>query len=119
MYIIGNGPVGASTFTPSVLLGTFIRLKPHKTRGTDRYISRWHGTFHVGAVHAMYMQCTLHCGQVTTAIGFVEADGVRSMYFGFGRKIVSADALPRGFSENNPQSLWPVVQPLPHRTVTE
>ena len=51
-------------------------------------------TFHGGAVHAMYMQCTLHGGQVTTAIGFVEADGVHFMYFGFGRKIVSADALP-------------------------
>ena len=31
---------------------------------------------------------------MTTAIGFVEADGVHFMYFGFGRKIVSADALP-------------------------
>ena len=55
-------------------------------------------TFHGGAVHAMYMKCTLRGGQVTTAIGFVEADGVHFMYFGFGRKIVSADALPGVFA---------------------
>ena len=74
----------------------------------------------------MYMQCTLRGGQVTTEIGFVEADGVRFMYFGFGRKIVSADALPgrpRLTAVHNvpsavcilPQSQWAVLQ---HQRVT-
>ena len=52
-----------------------------------RYIARWR------TVHEMYIARWTGDHSNRSFVGFVEADGVRFTKFGFGRKIVSADAL--------------------------